>query len=148
MAWLSFGPGECLFLPWIVSQCFFSCWFMTSYKLTGVFQLGTTHPKGMTLPYIIPPRVTSQLHTVMEVHGGWNDTNVTYIQIGTITPSPRKRTVGFISQKHKGFACSEQRKVFHPSLVTVNIHLLNTSHEMRDTETQEHIVSSQRILSW
>lgn len=70
MAWLSFGPGECLFLPWIVSQCFFSCWFMTSYKLTGVFQLGTTHPKGMTLPYIIPPWGSQSYLSITYSDGG------------------------------------------------------------------------------
>ena len=77
---------------------------------------------------------------MMEVHGGRNDTNATYIPIGTITPSPRKGTVKFASQKHKSFACSGQRKEFYSSLVTVNIGLLNTSHEMRDTETQGHAV--------
>lgn len=83
---------------------------------------------------------------MMEVHGGRNDTNTTYIPIGTVSPSPRKGTVKFASQKHKSFACSGQGKEFYSPLVIVNIGLLNISHEMRDTETKEHAVPLQRIL--
>lgn len=71
-------------------------------------------------------------------------TNTNLYSNGTVSPSPRRGTVKFASQKHKSFAFSGQGKEFYSPLVIVNIGLLNISHEDESAETKEHAVPLQR----